>query len=139
VDTIGTTAPGMNITFLRWKEGLMVLFVDDVKGDHSAGGSSSTSNPVHKASVSAGSSEAGGYECLLETTDGKSAVCRINGIDFDLSKGALFVIKSQGEQVDVHQLKQDVTSIPFDTEKCREPIRKDEKIREILGLGDLPQ
>src|SRR4051794_26914248 len=32
--SIGTSAPGMSIQFLRWNEGLLVLFVDDVKGSH---------------------------------------------------------------------------------------------------------
>src|ERR1051325_3905651 len=44
---IGTSAPGMNIKMLQWKEGLTVLFVDDSKGMHSSKGSSSTASPVH--------------------------------------------------------------------------------------------
>ena len=59
-DTIGTSAPGMNITFLRWKEGLMVLFVDDVKGSRISHGSGSTDSPVHTSTVSAGSPDTGG-------------------------------------------------------------------------------
>ena len=92
-DTIGTTAQGMNIAFLRWKEGLMVLFVDDVKGSHHSNGSGSTENPIHTATISAGP-EIAGFRCQLETTDGKSAICRINGKKYDLSNGALFVIKA---------------------------------------------
>ena len=138
-DTIGTSAPGMNITFLRWKEGLMVLFVDDIKGGHNSHGSGSTDNPVHTAIVSAASPDTGGYKCQLETKDGKSANCRINGKDYDLSKGALFVIKAKGQQVEVYQLKRDLTTIPFDTDGCREPLQHDAEIRNLLGLGDLPK
>jgi hypothetical protein len=138
-DTIGTSAPGLSITFLRWKEGLMVLFVDDIKGGHSSRGSGSTDNPVHTQIVSATSPDTGGYECQIETTDGKSAVCRINGNDYDLSEGTLFVVKAQGEQVEVHQLKRELTTIPFDAENCREPIQRDAEIRKLLGLGDLPK
>ncbi len=138
-DTMGTSAPGMNIMFLRWKEGLKVLFVDDVEGGHRSGGSGSTEDPVHTKTVTAGSPETGGYECRLETTDGKSAICQINEQDYDLSKGTLFVIKSEGEKIEVHQLKRDLTTIPFDTENCREPIQNDAEIRKLLGLGDLPK
>lgn len=138
-DMIGTSAPGMNIAFLRWKEGLTVLFVDDVKGGHSSSGSGSTDNLVHTAIVSAATPDTGGYKCQLETKDGKSAICRINGKNYDLSKGALFVVKDKGEQVEVHQLKRDLTTIPFDTDGCRKPIQTDAEIRKLLGLGDLPK
>jgi hypothetical protein len=134
-----TSAPGMNIVYLRWKEGLRVLFVDDVKGGHNMSGSGSTSHPVHTETVTAGSPEAGGYECQLETEDGKTAICRINGTEYDLSKGTLFVVKANGEKVEVHQLKRDMTTIPFDTKNCRDPIQKDGEIRKLLGLGELPK
>ena len=137
--SIGTSAPGMAINYLQWKEGLMVLFVDDCKGSHGSRGSGSTDNPVHVANVTAGSPEAGGYKCELETKDGKSANCRINGKEYDLSKGALFVIKAKGEQVEVHQLKRDLTTIPFDTDDCKDPIQKDAEIRKLLELGEPPK
>ena len=132
---IGTSAPGMNISFLRWTEGLMVLFVDDVKGPHSSDGSGSTEDPVHTSTVSAGPPDAGGYKCVLETKDGKLANCHINGKEYDLSNGTLFVIKDKGEQVEVHQLKRDLTKIPFDANDCRDPIQKDAEIRKLLDLG----
>jgi hypothetical protein len=127
----------MNIFFLRWKEGLMVLFVDDVKGGHVSGGSGSTDSPVHTSTVVAGSPEAGGYRCQLETTDGRSANCRINGNEYELSSGTLFVIKARGSQVAVHQLKRDLSAFPFDAEACTEAVQEDTEIRTLLGLGDL--
>ncbi|MCO6043935.1 hypothetical protein NG895_08450 [Aeoliella sp. ICT_H6.2] len=138
-DIIRQTAPGMNITFLRWKQGLTVLFVDDVEGGHNAGGTGSTENPVYTATVAAGSPETGGYKCVLETKDGKTAICRINGKGYDLSNGTLFVIKAKGEEIELHQLKRDLTTIPFDVKKCKEPIQKDAEIRELLELGELPK
>jgi hypothetical protein len=136
---IGTSAPGMNIAYLQRKEGLTVLFVDDVKGGHSSRGSGSTDNPVHTSVVSAGDPESGGYKCQVETKDGKSANCRINGKEYDLSKGTLFVIKANGKHVEVHQLKRDLTTIPFDADGCREPLQKDTEIRKLLGLSELPK
>jgi hypothetical protein len=137
--TIGTSAPGMSITFLRWKEGLMVLFVDNVKGRHRSEGSGSPDNPVYTQRGSAGDADAGGYQWQLQTTDGKSANCRINGKEYDLSKGTLFVIKAKGEQVEVHQLKRDLTAIPVDALGCTEPLQKDVEIRKLLELGELPK
>ena len=117
----------------------MVLFVDDVKGGHSSSGSGSTDNPVHTSTVSAGSPDAGGYKCQLETKDGKSANCRINGKEYDLSNGTLFVIRAKGDQIEVHQLKRDLTKIPFDAHDCKDPIETDSEIRKLLGLDDLPK
>lgn len=117
----------------------MVLFVDNVKGSHHSGGSGSTDNPVHTARGSAGNVDAGGYQWQLETMDGKSANCRINGTDYDLSKGGLFVITTKGEQAEVNQLKRDLSTIPFDTDGCREPLVKDTEIRKALGLDDRPE
>ena len=102
-------------------------------------GSGSTDNPVHTETVTVGSPDAGGYECRLETKDGKTAICRINGKEYDLSNGTLFVIKAKGEQVEVHQLKRDVATIPFDTNDCKEPIQTDAEIRKLLGLVELPE
>ncbi len=89
--------------------------------------------------MSAGSPDTGGYKCQLETTDGKSADYRINGKEYDLTNGTLFVIKAKGKQIEVHQLKRDLTKIPFDAADCKGPIEKDAEIRKLLGLGDLPR
>ncbi len=136
--TISTVASGMNIRFLKWTEGLMVLFVDDVNGPHTSSGSRSTENPVNTSIVSAGAPDAGGYTCLLETKDGKLADCFINEKAYDLSNGTLFVIKQKGERIEVHQLKRDLSRIPFDAKDCRDPIQKDVEIRKLLDLGDFP-
>jgi hypothetical protein len=87
--------------------------------------------------VYAGAADTGGYRCVLETKDGKLVNCRINGKEYDLSKGTLFVIKAKGHQVEVHQLKRDLTIIPFDADGCKETLEKDKEIRELLGLADL--
>ena len=131
---IGTSAPGMNIKMLQWKEGLTVLFVDDSKGMHSSKGSSSTASPVHTSTGSAGTPETGGYNWQLDATEGKTATCKINGKEYDLTQGTVFVIKSRGNVADVHQLKRDLSG-PLNTER----IEKDAEIRKLLGLPDAPK
>lgn len=138
-DMIGTSTPGMHISFLRWKEGLMLLFIDDVEGFHLSSGSGSTAGSIHTSTVSAGSPDSGGYHCKITTKDGISANCLINGKAHDLSKGAVFVIKEKGEQVEIHQLKRDLEKIPFDAHDCIDPIQKDAEIRKLLGLVELPE
>jgi hypothetical protein len=136
---MGMSAPGLNIAFLRWKEGLRVLVVDDVTGQHGSHGTGSTDNPVYTATVSAGDADAGGYTCRLETRDGKSAACRINGKEYDLSKGTLFVIKAKGAQTEVHQLRRDLAAVPFDLQGCRKAVEKDAEIQRRLRPADGPK
>jgi len=37
----------------------------------------------------------------------------------------------------VHQLKRDLTKVPFDADDCKGPIEKDAVIRKLLGLGEM--
>lgn len=133
--TIGTSAPGMNITYLGWKEGLRILFVDDVKGSHQSGGAGTTTSTVHKSVGGAGSGQTS-YQWQIEATGGTSAKCQINGKEYDLSKGSVFVIKAKDEDVGVHQLQRDLSAIALDTEGCRDPIQNDAEIRKLLGLSN---
>jgi hypothetical protein len=139
-NTIGSSAPGLSFTFLQWKEGLMLLLVDDIHlGSHHEGGSGSTNNPVFSESGSAASADGRGYKWQLETTDGKAATFRIDGKEYDLSQGGVFVFQRKADKVEVHQMKRDLSAVPFDTEGCREFLKKDAEILEALGAGDLPK
>lgn len=134
--TIGTSAPGMNITYLHWNEGLAVLFVDNVKGARSAKGSGSTRSPVYLETGSGGSPGSAQYRWKLETTDGKSASLTIDGKDFDLSAGTVFVLKAKGNDIEIHQLQRELSTIPFDAEGCKEHLQKDAEISKILATGE---
>ena len=57
---------------------------------------------------------------------------------YDLSKGALFVLKAKGEQVEVRQLSRDLSAIPFDA-KCRDVIENDAEILKVVRPTDLPK
>jgi hypothetical protein len=129
----------MNYTFLVWQEGLRVLFVDDAKGAHGSRGGGCTDNPVYTVSGSAGSAGAGGYTWQIDTRDGKSADFKLNGTEYDPTQVALFVVKTKGDQVEVHQLSRDLSAVPLDADGCREALEKDAEVRQLLGLGELPK
>jgi len=139
-EQIGSSGAGMSLTFLKWKEGLMLLMVDDIDpGSHHSAGSWPTNNPVYSGSGSAASADGRGYKWQLETKDGMAATFRIDGKEYDLSKGTVFVIKAKADKVDVHQLKRDLSSVPFDGGRCREYVNKDAEILKALGAGELPK
>lgn len=135
-DAMSASDLEMSFLSLRWKEGLRLLFVDDLKGEHASRGSGSTESPIHTVVGSAG--PANGARCAwkLETQDGKSAKLTINGKDYDLSQGTLFVIKASGDEIDVHQLKRDLSTIPLEVESCLVQLKKDAEITKILGIGN---
>ena len=112
----------------------MLLLVDDVKGGHSV---KTTHEDIRKGgftqSGSSGANDGRGYKWKFETKDGKAASFRIEGKEYDLSKGTLFVIKEKAEQADVRQFKRDLSTIPFDFDGCLEFLEKDDEIQKVFG------
>jgi hypothetical protein len=140
-DSIGSSTPGLSFTYLKWKEGTSLLLVDDIflGGSHHSGGSGTTQIPIYSGSGSAKAADGGGYKWQVETKDGKTIKFSIDGKDYDLSKGTLFVMKVKGDKTDVHQLKRDLSAIPFDSHKCEEALKKDAEVMKLLGPAELPK
>ena len=118
----GTTPPGPNsvfgfvetdihFDFLIWEEGLTVLFVDNFTNEHSSSGHSSTSDPVHRHTGWARSAEGYEYRWEIRSSDGRTAEIEINNVDYDVTKGTVFVVRHEGEEVAVEQLDLDVSSL----------------------------
>jgi hypothetical protein len=138
--TLSSSGRDLTFTYLQWPQGLTVLLVDDIQpGDHHSHGDGSTSNPVWTESGSASALTGRGYSWQLKTADGKTATFHLDGQDYDLAKGGLFVIRTKGEQVQVHQRQQDLATIPFDVQGCQEHLEKDPEVKKLLGAGDPPK
>ncbi len=135
-DTMSASDAQMSFVSLRWKEGLKLLFVDDLKGDHASRGSGSTESPVYTQIGSAGPANGARCDWKLETVDGKAARLTINGKAYDLTKGALFVVKANGDEVTIHQLKRDLSALPAEPLACQEALKKDAEIMKILGFKE---
>jgi hypothetical protein len=135
---IASSGPGLSFSLHRWKEGLNLLLVDDLPGGHGSHGSGSTNNPVWSESGSGGTADGTGYKWQLETTDGMTARFRLDGKEYDLANGTLFVITRQDKQLTVHQLKRDLSAVPHDADKCREYLTRDEEVQKLLH-GDAPR
>ena len=125
-----STPPGPSVTssvvedlgfsFIKWKEGRAIMFVDNIAGARRTGsGGGSTEDPVYRGSGSSKSNEGHGYEWAYETTDGKRVDLKINGVQYDLDKGGLFVVHLDGDQVTVHQQDIDLSQLNHDYEDCQ--------------------
>jgi hypothetical protein len=95
-----STPPGPSITssvvedlgfsFLKWKEGRAIMFVDNVGGGQTARGSGSTEDLVYRGSGSSTSKDGHGYEWTYKTTDGKRVDLKIDGVEYDLKRISIF-------------------------------------------------
>jgi hypothetical protein len=113
---------GAHFTFLKWKEGLAIMFVDRLN-NHRTSGSSSTDDPVHRHRGSGQSDDGRRYDWELTTEDGRTASLKIHEKKYDLSEGTLFAIQLDSEQFTVHQLDHDISRLKNRIEDCRSFLR----------------
>jgi hypothetical protein len=125
----GPGKPLPQVTILQWQEGLTFLLVEPAwaRTDRSGDFYSQTGG----AWDAAGDQR---YEWHLRTADGKTATFRIvPGKEYDLSKGAVFVIKATEDKVEVHQLSRRLPTEPIGKKVADEYIKNDAEIRKIMG------
>jgi hypothetical protein len=100
--------------FLRWQEGLEVMIWHDVAGSAVAHSAGSTDDRVYAERGSARSADGRGFEWEVQTTDGKTGQMRIGNNRYDLSAGAVFIVTTRGDTMDVRQLDRDLSAVPLD-------------------------
>jgi len=99
------------------------MFVDNVGGVQTGAGGGSTEDPVWRSSGSSTSSDGHGYKWTCETSDGKRVELRIDGVEYNLDKGGLFVIHLAGDHVTVHQKSVDLSQLNHDDQDCRDFLK----------------
>jgi hypothetical protein len=125
------------VHFQRWKDGRAFMLCCDVAGGASSTGSGSSGPPpVWKSQGSVSAHDGRRVEWKLEITDGRNLKCWVNGKEYDLSKGGLFLVKTKGGKTEVEQVNQDLSAVPADVEGCKAYVRKDPAISKLLGIGN---
>jgi hypothetical protein len=119
--------------FLQWREGLKLLIVDGL-GFRVRGGMRYFYNC--EGSAESSNKYGPGYKWRLDTPDGKTASFRFDDKEYDLSEGALFVIKAKDDKVEVHQLNRDLSAIPFESTAIGDYLKNDAEVRKIFGVKD---
>ena len=107
---------GVRFSFHKWKEGLAIMFVDQMNGGVTENGSLDGTTYTDRVSVRR--EDGIGYEWQLTTKDGRSADLRINDVSYDLTRGALFAIQLDGKNVIVHQVDRDLSKLNIDLAQC---------------------
>jgi hypothetical protein len=93
----------------------LVLWSDTSPSSH---GSGTTRRTFVEGRFTGTGGRAVGFLC--QTTDGRTARFKIDGKEFDLAEGSLFLVSTHQEKPRVAQLAQDVTKIPNETGALRE-------------------
>lgn len=132
-----TSSHELSYSYLYSSEGLKVLLVDDM---HDGSRSSSPLGPT-KGSGHAKSQDGRGYQWDFTAGGGKAAF-RLDGKEYDPSKGNVFLIKTTQGKNEVQQLQRDLSAIPSSPAGdlkpiIRELISKDGEITKALGPAEL--
>jgi hypothetical protein len=94
------------------------------------GGGSHSSSNVHgvKGHGRLWSQDDGHVEYHFETEDGKSGAVKINEAQYNLADGGLFLVAASKNQIQVKQLKRDMSDVKFDRESLAAYARNDAEI-----------
>jgi hypothetical protein len=126
---------GLHFSFHRWKEGLAIMFVDQINGSVTNTGSVDGMTYTERGAVKR--SDGTGYEWRLKTKDGRSADLTINDLSYDLTNGALFAIELDGEKVIVHQIDRDLSDLKIDLKQCTAFVNNSPEIVQLVtGKGN---
>lgn len=112
------------------------MICSDIQGGASSSGENISGPPwVRKEEGFASSLDGRRFDWQLATTDGRSVQCRLDGKEYDLSKGTLFLVKTKGGKNEVEQLSRDLSAVQPEVDSCKAFARKDPAVSKFLGMG----
>jgi hypothetical protein len=133
-NSIWGTVEHTNYLLLDWPEGLRILIWDDIfEGEHHYHSESSTGDPTFHLSGNAQSAAGQSYEYNLETRDGLQADFTIDGTQYDLEQGKLFLIHTAGGAMQVEQLDLDLSGLSPTYEGVEEFGQQTPEIAAMFG------
>lgn len=135
VPTGVSTAIGEGTMFLiRWNDGPAVMICSDIKGGTGSLGSKTSFPPsVSKEEAVQSTPDGRRFEWQMETTNGQNIKGRLDGNEYDLAKGSLFLVKTKGGKTEVEQLVRDLSAVQPNSENCKEYARNDAAVSKFLN------
>ncbi len=132
-----TNVGGGSLVFYRWDEGpAAVMICSDIQaGASSEGERLSGPPPVRKEIGFISSPDGRRFDWQLETSDGRSVNCQLDGKEYDLTKGTLFLVTTKGGKATVEQLSRDLSAVQPEVESCKGFARMDTAVSKFLGTG----
>lgn len=124
---------GGSFLVLQWKEGLSIVLVDDIDGNHANSGSGSTEDPIWRGKGAATAADGRQVSWRAETTDGKTAAFFLDGQSYDLAEGTLFLIRTRGGQTSVAQHKTNPAGRCLDSADCQLWLKNDPVVMQFVN------
>lgn len=139
-----STPPGANsisggaedtvYSYHYWEEGLAILLWHDFSyGSSGCNGSASTEDPVYRLTCGVESGDGRTFDWKVHSIDGVTARMWINDQSYDLDQGNMFLIGSQGGQLQVIQLQRDLTGLEPDYESIAALASSDSAVAEFIA------
>jgi hypothetical protein len=108
---------GVSYTFHQWAQGLSVMIWHNLlPGTSSCGGSGSTSDPIYREECTVEDADGRSLEWQIHTTDGVTAEMWINGTEYNLANGRLFLIEYQNDTPQIVQLQDNLANLAANDE-----------------------
>jgi hypothetical protein len=123
------------VQYLSRNDGLFVVVWSDLFYDGNAGfgteaGSSTNGRIEWHSTVKAGDGRA--VQLKVGTTDGKAFTVTVNGKEYGLDDGALFLVQTRGASAKVTQVKQDLSALPPTSETWQRLAKESPEVNEFL-------
>lgn len=115
---------------LRWDAGLEVMVLFEHNNYRETGRSAFKEFYQKEATIQTDDDQVITWD--IETTDGKTGLFRIDKTPYELTKGALFVIRVKDQQPDVLQLNQDLSAVQVAPGSCATFVQSDPQITQFL-------
>jgi hypothetical protein len=130
-DTAYGQFQGAGYLFYRWEQGLRLMIWHDASSATSSG-SGSTSDPIYRVEGQAVYPAGSTLNWTIETKDGQSAQFTLNGTNYDLSAGTLFLIRTSGGSIQVEQLRSDLSSVQLERDSILAFAQADPDIARLI-------
>ena len=120
---------------LRWRDGTSVMMWFDAQ-QLTGGGSGSSGEATYRQTGSVTNSDGRRVEWRVETTNATLITIEIDGTQYDLAQGTLFLVKTRGGETQVQQLKRDLTTMKATREGCVALAETDTDVKDFVREAD---
>jgi hypothetical protein len=121
------------VQYLSRSDGLFVVVWSDLSttgASFNEAGSSTNGRIEWHSTVKAGDGRA--VQLKVGTTDGKAFTVTVNGKEYGLDDGALFLVQTHGASAKVTQVKQDLSALPPTSETWQRLAKESTEVKEFL-------
>jgi hypothetical protein len=138
------TPPGANsiyggvdmarFSYHYWEEGLAILIWHDFTyGGEGCSGSGSTEDPVYRLVCDVESEDGQSFSWKVHTQDGVTADVWIENQSYDLSRGNMFLVKSQDGGIQVEQYQRDFSEFEPTVETVNALSKSDPAVADFIA------